>query len=136
MKSPANETLSRWLYQGVPLLVGIGIIAVVVLRRGFGLSLARLALPIAVVLGIQLLFYVSMYRTRQQYRRTGDLRTAALLTGAYGLSIGLAGMYYAAKLGILRVNTFTDNYVAFSIYIVVVVGIGIGLLSFSKPKRT
>ena len=123
-----------WL--GVPLLVGVGILVEFAVWLGFELPLSKLATPTAVLLSIQIAFYVSMYPVRKRYKQRGDLRPGFTLMGLYCLFIGLAGMYYAAKLGLVRVNTFTDNYVAFSIYIVVVVGIGIGLLSFLKPKRT
>ena len=134
VKSPANETLSRWLYQGVPPLIGVGIVAALVLSLSFGLSLARLILPIAVLVAIQLLFYVGMYGTRKRYRRTGDLRTAALITGIYGLSIVLAGMYYAGQLGIASARTFDDNYIGFSVFMAVVTCIVVVVFSFVKPK--
>jgi membrane protein DedA with SNARE-associated domain len=111
VKSSANETLSRWVYQGVPLLIAVGIVAAFVLRVSFGLPLARLALPIAVLVGIQVLFFVGMYGARKRYRRTGDLRTAALVTG-----------------------TFEDNYVGFSVFMGVVTCIVFVVFSFVKPK--
>jgi hypothetical protein len=134
VKVPANETLSRWVYQGVPLLIGVGIVGAFVLRLSFGLPLARLALPIAVLVGIQVLFFVGMYGARKRYRRTGDLRTAALVTGTYGLCIVLAGMYYVGQLGIASARTFEDNYVEFSVFMGVVTCIVVGIFSFVKPQ--
>jgi hypothetical protein len=134
VKSPANETLSRWVYQGVPLLIGIGIVAAIVLRVSFGLPLAKLAIPIAVLLGIQLVFYVSMYAVRKRYRHTRDLRTGAVASGLYGLFIVLAGMYYAGQLGIVGARTFEDNYIEFSVFMSVVTCIVFVVFSFVKPK--
>jgi UDP-N-acetylmuramyl pentapeptide phosphotransferase/UDP-N-acetylglucosamine-1-phosphate transferase len=130
----ANDALSRWLYRGVPLFIGIGIIAAFLLRFSFGLSLVRLAFPIAVLVGIQLLFYVGIYGTRQRYRRAGNLRPAALVTGIYGLCIVLAGMYYAGQLGIVSRRTFADNYVGFSVFMTVVTCIVVVVFLFAKPK--
>ena len=134
VNSDANDALSRWLYRGVPLFIGVGIIAAFVLRFSFGLSLVRLAFPIAVLVGIQLLFYVGMYGTRQLYRRTGYMRPAALVAGIYGLCIVLAGMYYAGQLGIVSPRTFADNYAGFSVFMAVVTCIVVVVFSFEKPK--
>jgi hypothetical protein len=134
VKSPAKETLSRWLLRGVPLLVVIGIVAIFALRSSFNLSLAKLALPIAVLMGIQLVFYVSMFGARQRYKRTQDLRAAVFVMAIYSLCIGLAGMYYAGQLGIASARTFDDNYVGFSAYMGVVTFIAIFCVSFGKPK--
>ena len=134
MKSPKNETLSRWVWRGVPLLIGIGIAAAVALRLSFRLSVAKLTAPITVLLEIQVVFYVGMYAVRKRYRRTQDLRAAAILTGAYGLSIVSVGMYYAGQLGIVSVRTFEDNYVGFTAFMGVMICLVVLLLSFVKPK--
>jgi UDP-N-acetylmuramyl pentapeptide phosphotransferase/UDP-N-acetylglucosamine-1-phosphate transferase len=122
------------VYQGVPLLIGVGIVAAFVLRVSFGLPLARLAIPIAVLVGIQVLFFVGMYGARKRYRRTRDLRTAALVTGTYGLCIVLAAMYYAGQLGIASARTFEDNYIGFSVFMGVVTCIVFVVFSFVEPK--
>ena len=93
VRSSANETLSRWVFQGIPVIVGIGIVAAFALHFSFGLSLSKLAVPIAVLLGIQVIFYVSMYPARMRSKRTGDLRLGAVVAGMYALFIVLAGMY-------------------------------------------
>ena len=134
VKSPANETFSRWVYQGIPLIIGVGIVAAFVLRISFGLPTSKLAVPIAVMLGIQVVFYVGMYAARQRYRRTRDLRIASFVMGAYGLCIVLAGMYYAGQLGIARARTFEDNYVEFSVFIGVVTCIVVVIFWSVKPK--
>jgi UDP-N-acetylmuramyl pentapeptide phosphotransferase/UDP-N-acetylglucosamine-1-phosphate transferase len=134
VKSPANETFSRWVYQGIPLIIGVGIVAAFVLRISFGLTTSKLAVPIAVLLGIQVVFYVGMYAVRKRYRRTRDLRIAAFAMGVYGLCIVLAGMYYAGQLGIASARTFEDNYVEFSVFMGVVTCIVVVIFSFVKPK--
>jgi hypothetical protein len=136
MKSAAYETLSRWLWPGVPLLIGVGVLGAVVLHLSFSLPFARVAIPIAVLLSIQLAFYVVMFAARRQYGRTRDLRAGFVLTAIYGLFIVLAGMYYAGQLGIVGVKTFEDNYVGFSAFMAVVICVGVGFLSFLKPKLT
>jgi len=134
VKSLANETFSRWVYQGIPLIIGVGIVAAFVLRISFGLPTSKLAVPIAVLLGIQVLFYLSMYAVRRRCRRTRDLRIAAFVTGLYGLCIVLAGMYYAGQLGIASARTFEDNSVEFSVFMGVVTCIVVVIFSFVKPK--
>jgi len=42
-----DETLSRWVSTGVPIFIGVGMVAAFVLRLSFGLPLNRLAFPIA-----------------------------------------------------------------------------------------
>jgi hypothetical protein len=122
------------VFQGLPLIVGVGIVAVFLLRLSFGLPLSKLAVPIAALLGIQIVFYVGMYGVRKRYRRTRDLRTAAFVTGVYGLCIVLAGMYYAGQLGIVSARTFEDNYVEFSVFMSVVTCIVALIFSFVKPR--
>jgi hypothetical protein len=124
------------MWRGIPLLIGVGILAVFVLRMNFGLPLAKLSIPIAVLTGIQLAFYVGMFAVRKRYKQTRDLRAGFSLAGIYGLFIVLAGMYYAGQLGIAGVRTFEDNYVEFSVFMGVVICVGVGSLSFLKPKRT
>jgi UDP-N-acetylmuramyl pentapeptide phosphotransferase/UDP-N-acetylglucosamine-1-phosphate transferase len=134
VKLPANETLLRWVCQGVPLLIGVGVVAAFVLRLSYGLPLARLAPPIAVLVGIQVLWFVGMYGARKRYRHTGDLRIGALVTGTYGLCIVLAAMYYAGQLGIASERTFEDNYVEFSVFMAVVTCIVVVIFSFVRPR--
>ena len=131
MKPPANETFLRWLFQGIS-LIGVGILAGLVLHISFGLPTSKLAVPVSVLLGIRLVFYVGMYPVRQRYRRTRDLRIAFFLTGVYCLCMGLAGMHYAGQLGIAR--TFEDNYIGFSVYVGVLTFIAVVAFSFAKPK--
>ena len=119
---------------GLPLIIGVGIVAAFLLRLSFGLPLSKLAVPIAALIGIQVVFYVGMYAVRRRYRRTRDLRTAAFVTGIYGLCIVLAGMYYAGQLGIASARTFEDNYVEFSVFMGVVTCIVVGIFSFVKVK--
>jgi hypothetical protein len=134
VKSPANETLLRWVCRGLPLIIGVGIVAAFLLRLSFGLPLSKLAVPIAALIGIQVVFCVGMYAVRRRYRRTRDLRTAAFVTGIYGLCIVLAGMYYAGQLGIASARTFEDNYVEFSVFMGVMTCIVVGIFSFVKVK--
>jgi hypothetical protein len=131
-----DETLSRWVSTGVPIFIGVGMVAAFVLRLSFGLPLNRLAFPIAALVGIQVVFYVNMYAVRIRYQQTRDLRTGFIVAGLYGLFIVLAGMYYAGELGIVGARTFEDNYVEFSVFMGVVICIGVAFFSFVKPKRT
>lgn len=70
------------------------------------------------------------------YQQTRDLRTGFIVAGLYGLFIVLAGMYYAGELGIVGARTFEDNHVEFSVFMGVVICIGVVFFSFVKPKRT
>ncbi len=123
------------MLKGVPLLVGIGIVVGLALRIGPGLPFARSAIPITVLIVIQEAFFISMYWVRQRYKRSSDLRGGIILTGIYGLLIGLAGMYYAGKLGLVSVKTFNENYFGFSAYVLAVIAVAVGLFSFLKPTR-
>jgi hypothetical protein len=134
-ESSTQETLSRWVLKGVPLLVGIGIVAGLALRISFGLPFARSAIPIAVLVAIQGALFISMYWVRQRYKRNPDLRGGIMLFGSYGLLIGLAGMYYAGQLGLVGANTLNENYLEFSVFMLVVIAISVGMFSFLKPKR-
>jgi hypothetical protein len=44
-------------------------------------------------------------------------------------------MYYAGELGIVGVRAFGDNYAWFSIYMGIVICVGVGFLSFLKPSE-
>ena len=130
-----QDTFSRWIRQGAPLHVGVVVLLGLVIRLICAVPLAKLANPIAFLAVLQMTFYMSMYPARKRYRDTGDLRVGFTLMGLYCLLLGLAGMYYAGKLGLAAVETFNDNYLGFSIYVIVVVCIGVGLLSLLKSKR-
>jgi UDP-N-acetylmuramyl pentapeptide phosphotransferase/UDP-N-acetylglucosamine-1-phosphate transferase len=134
VKSPANETFPGWVHQGIPLIIGVGIVAAVVLRISFGLPILKLVVPITALLAIQVVFYLGMYAVRKQCRKTQDLRAGAVVTGMYALLIVLAGMYYAGQLGIASARTFEDNYLGFSVFAVVVTCIVVVIFSFVKPK--
>ena len=136
MKSFKGETFSRWMWQGVLLLTGIGVIAGVVVHVSFGVPPSRLAIPIAALLAVQIAFYAAMFAARKRYQRTRDLRAGFIAAGIYGLFIALAGMYFAGRLGIIGARTFEDNFVGFSVFMGVVICVGFGLLSFLRPKLT
>ncbi len=122
--------------RGASLQLGGAILVGLVVRLSFKLPIAKLVIPIAVLATLQIACYIGMYPARKRYRRTGDLRAGFILMGLYGLLVGLASMYYAGKLGLVRVTTFTENYVGFTIYMIVVVCTGIGFLSLLKTTRT
>jgi hypothetical protein len=130
-----DQTFSRWILTGLPLLTGIGIVGGFALRLGFGLPVSRVALPLMVLVAIQAAFFLGMYGIRKRYKQSQDLRAGVILTGVYCLLVGLVGMYYAGQLGLVGIKTFDQNYFGFSIYVVVVVGIGVAVLSVKKPTR-
>jgi hypothetical protein len=135
VKIPSNESLPRWVLSGLPLLVGIGVVVGLALRISFGLPFARIAIPITVLVAIQGALFISMYWVRQRYKRKPDLRGGIIIFGSYGLLIGLAGMYYAGQLGLVGANTLNENYLGFSVYVLVVTAVAVGLFSFLKPTR-
>jgi hypothetical protein len=102
---------------------------------GFGLPVVRVALPITVLVAIQAAFFIGMYPIRKRYKQSRDLRAGFILTGVYGPLIGLAGMYYAGRLGLVGASTLNENYLGFSLFVVVVIAVGVGLFSFLKPTR-
>lgn len=135
MNIPENESLRRWVVSGLPLLVGIGVVVGFALRVSFGLPFARIATPLTVLVGIQVALFIAMYWVRQRYKRTLDLRGGIALFGTYSLLIGLTGMYYAGQLGLVGVNTFNENYLGFSAYVLGVTAIAAALFSLLKTTR-
>ena len=117
------------------MFVGIGILGGFALHMGFGLPVVRVALPITVLVAIQAAFFIGMYPIRKRYKQSRDLRAGFILTGVYGPLIGLAGMYYAGRLGLVGASTLNENYLGFSLFVVVVIAVGVGLFSFLKPTR-
>jgi hypothetical protein len=130
-----RESLSRWVLRGVPLVIFVGILAGLSIHIASGLPFTRLIIPITALVVIQVAFFIGMYRVRQRYKRNPDLRGGIILTGIYGLLIGLAGMYYAGELGLAGANTLNDNCWGFSAYMLVVIAVGVGVFSFLNPTR-
>jgi hypothetical protein len=130
-----GDNFSSWFRNGTLSLLGIGLLAAVILRTGFGLPFTRVAVPIAVLVTIQITFFSVMYWARQPYKRKNDLRVGIVVFGTYGLLMGLAGMYYAAQLGLVSPNAVKENYFGFSIFMVVVIVVGVGLFSYWKPSE-
>ena len=133
MNTSARETYSQWILKGIPLLVVFGVLAGYGLHAAFGLALTSVALPIAVLVAIQAAFFSSMYGIRKRYKKSADLRAAYIATGIYCLLIGLVGMHYVRHLGILSVKTLDG--LGFSIYVVIVIGCGVTVLSLKKFTR-
>src|SRR5882762_3026598 len=125
-----SESFSRWIATGVPPFLAVGLFAAVILRTGFGVPFASVSEPVVVLLTIQVAFFIVMYAVRQRYKQTHDLRAGIVVAGIHGLLAGLAGMYYAARLGLVSAKVVDENYFGFSAYTVVVVIIAIGLFSF------
>jgi len=123
------------MLSGLPLLVAIGVVVGLALRMRFGLPFARIAIPIAVLVAIQGALFIGMYWVRQRYKRKPDLRSGIILFGAYGLLMGLAGMYYGGQLGVLASNTLSENWLGFSVYVLLTTTVAVGLFSFLKPSR-
>jgi predicted benzoate:H+ symporter BenE len=130
-----SESFSRWIATGVPSFLGIGLVAGVILRTGFGLPFARVGLPITVLVTIQVAFFIVMYWVRQRYKQTRDLRVGFVVAGIYGLLVRLVGMYYASQLALVNPKAVNENYFGFSVFMVAVIVIGVGLLSFWKPTQ-
>ena len=133
--SMKSESFSRWIAIGVLLFAGIGLLAGFILRAGFGLPLIRVVVPIAVLTTIQMAFFIVMYWVRQRYKQTRDLRVGVVVAGIYCLLLGLVGMYYAAHLGLVSLKAVNEDYFGFPIFMVVVIVIGVGLLSYWKPTQ-
>lgn len=134
VNTSARESLSQWVLKGLPLLVGLGVVAGFALHATFGLPLTRVVLPIMTLLGIQSAFFISMYGIRKHYRQSGDLRAGFIVMGLYCLLIGLVGMYFVRQLGIVSVKTLDG--LGFSIYVVIVIGCGVAALSLKRFTRT
>ncbi len=130
-----SESFSRSIATGVLFFLGIGLLAGLILRAGFGLPLIMVVVPITVLTTIQTAFLIVMYWVRQRYKQTRDLRVGVVVAGIYCLLLGLAGMYYAAQLGLVSLKAVNENYFGFPIFMVVVIAIGVGLLSYWKPTQ-
>ena len=114
-----SAPLTRWVLQGVPVLIGIGIATALLLHFSLGFTLLSLSVPITSLLVIQLAFYLSMYGVRKRFRQTRDLRTGFIVVGMFCLLIVLAGMYFAERIGLvapkaLRMITSSSQSICWS----------------------
>lgn len=127
-------SLSRWLMAGVPSAAVLGVLGVVVLHMGAKIPWNVAILPVVVLLAVFTALYIVMYWVRKQFRHSHDLRLGVLAFGIFGLVTGLIGMRYAGQLGIVSPNTFSINYVPYSIYVGVVTVLAVVLFTFWRSK--
>jgi hypothetical protein len=78
MQVTVRKSLGNWLVVGLPILLLVGLLAVVGLHLGWRLSWTQLALPFALFVGLQVGTFVGMFwagqraRNRNDFRRTSD----------------------------------------------------------------
>ncbi len=128
-----EERFSRWFVGGVPLLYSICLFAAVVLRFSFGIAFRRTVGPLSVIATVvAVTFYIPMYWFRQRFRSKHVLRPAVLFTGVCALVVGLLGMYYAGQIGLSHASLLHDNYLSFSVFVILVTGIAVTAASYVK----
>jgi apolipoprotein N-acyltransferase len=127
-----QERFSRWLIGGL-LYYAMGLLAAVFLRATHGIPFVRTVGPVCVLATLVLfLFHIPMYLLSRRFKSARNLRPAALLTGLCALAIGLVGMYYAGQIGLSRCDLLRENYLSFSIYVVLCTGIAGAVSSHVK----
>jgi len=134
MSIGGKETFSRWLLVGIPLLLTVGVFAAVALHVAFGVPASSSTWAAAVLIFVQFSLYVPMYWIRRQFRKTQDLRFALVVFGIYCLVMGFVVIHYAAHFHIgFAQKVSREDYLGFSVYVLVTVGLAV--LLFSRRAR-
>lgn len=123
----------RWFGFGAPLLVLVGLGIAVTTRVSLARPWSELVLPISAFVGIQVGTYSCMFWARNRAKTRGEYGPAVALFGFYGWGTGLLLIYYGTKWGLLA-NHSSDDLVAFSVFMIVVVAIMFGLFSMFKRR--
>ena len=128
-----EESFSRWLLVGAPLLLSIGVIVGLSLHAAFDIPTLSSTFAAAVLVFIQFGLYVPMYWVRRRFKREHDLRPAIGVFGAYGLVLGLFVIHYTAR---FHIGSITEpDYLGFSVYLVIAVGLALLIFSFQFRRK-
>jgi cbb3-type cytochrome oxidase subunit 1 len=123
-----QESFSRWLLVGAPLLVSIGVIVGLSLHAAFDIPTLSSACAAVVLVFTQFGLYVPMYWIRRRFKREHDLRPAVAVFGAYSLVLGIVLIHYAARFHIG--STTESDYLGFSVCLAIAVGLALLIFSF------
>jgi uncharacterized membrane protein len=124
--------LAQWMGTGIFFFLGGSVLLALILHFEFRLSMARLAVPLTILVLIQLRFCSAIYWFRKRFDRTHDLRIGYVIFGLYTLVMCLTGMYYAGNLGFASRTLFRDNYLGLSIFMLIVISISLILPSSTR----
>jgi ABC-type Mn2+/Zn2+ transport system permease subunit len=123
----------QWFCFGIPALVLVGVGIGVAVHTALGRSWTELAPPVATYVALQVAVYICMFWARNRARTQQDYRPAIVLFGAYCWGSGLLVIYYGIRWGLI-VSQDTDDLVAFSVIMIVVVAITFGVFSMLKGR--
>jgi hypothetical protein len=122
----------RWFGLGVPAMLLIGIGVAIVLHLGFARPWSALVFPIGAYVAIQVGTYVCMFWARNRSRTRGDYGPAIALIGLYAWGVGLLVIHYGTEWSLL--SHHSDDLMAFSAFMILVVGITFALFSRLKGR--
>jgi hypothetical protein len=125
---------TRWFAVGVPVLVLVGVGIAAGLRMSVGIPWGEIVLPIIAFVGLQVATYAFMFWARDWRRTRDDYRPAIALAGLYCWASGWLVVHYGIRWSLLR-NHSSDDLIAFSVFMIVVVAITFGLFSLFKGRR-
>jgi hypothetical protein len=127
-----RESFARWLRNGVPGFLAVALFVAIVVHVTIRGPWSRIVVPCAVLVAIQLALYISMYWIRKRFQHTHNLRLGVLVFGSYCLVMGLMALRYAAQLGLVSPKVATDNYLSFSIFMLIVILMSVVVFSIWK----
>ncbi len=127
-----RERFSKWIAVGLPALVAVALLVGVVLRSALGVPWSNLIWPILALAVIQSALYVSMYRVRQRFRVTGDMRPGVAVFAFHLWVLGLCGIYFAERLRLIAQMNAMHEYLGFTLFMLVVAVGSVALFSFKK----
>ena len=126
-------SLSWWVARVFPSIIASGVLGVVILHTGFKVPWRRAYVPAIIFMTTYALFSVGMFWVRKQFDRSRDLRLGACVSGIYSLVTVLVGMWYAGDLGITSSVTLAENWIPFSVFMLICTVISFVLVSYWKP---
>jgi hypothetical protein len=131
-----NGPFAQWTGTGIFFFLGSSVLLAPILHFEFRLPISRLLIPITVLVLIQLGFCAAIYWFRKQFDQTHDLRMGVVIFGLYALVTCLTGMYYAGRLGLSPRSLFRDNYLGFSVFMLVVISISLILVWSTRSTKS
>jgi hypothetical protein len=114
-----NQSFKNWLSVGAPLLIAGAALVALCVRTALGITWSEVILPAFLFGMIQVVFFGAMYFARTYARAHNDLRPGFLTSGLYCLAVGLLGIHYAVRWGLIGPKSIQANYGAFTIFVLV-----------------
>jgi hypothetical protein len=121
----------RWVIVGVPVVVGIALVAAGTVHYRYGVGWGQLIGALFVAVGFQVAWYIAMFWARRHYLATRDLRLGVAISGAYLLGIVLTLDHYLLRWKIVSTNRFVGDAIQIPIY----TAIGVVLFSMWRGRE-